>query len=100
MGIVLDAFTKKEFRELALVLNNVSKVNDLELLLEELLTSKELEDLTKRWALMKMLRSGMTQRDIANELKISLCKITRGAKILKNEKSMVNKIFKEKEKLK
>lgn len=38
-----------------------------------------------------MLSEGKTQREIAQDLKVSLCKVTRGAKILKNNKSVVTK---------
>ena len=60
----------------------------------EILTEPELETLSKRWRLMYLLKNGYTQRDIAKELKISLCKITRGAKILKSNKSVVAKYLK------
>ena len=55
----------------------------------EILTKTELEILSKRWQIMEMLYEGKTQREIAKELKVSLCKVTRGAQILKNEKSII-----------
>ena len=56
--------------------------------LEEILTPAECKDLALRWKLMEMLQEGIPQRKIASELGISLCKITRGAKILKNSRSV------------
>ncbi len=56
--------------------------------LEEILTPAEQKDLALRWQLMKMLEEGVPQRQIAAELGISLCKITRGAKILKAKNSI------------
>jgi len=38
-----------------------------------------------------MLNDGYTQRDIAKELQVSLCKVTRGAKIIKNKNSILTK---------
>lgn len=55
----------------------------------EMLTDSELETLSKRWRILEMLQEGKTQRDISKELKVSLCKVTRGAHILKNKNSSV-----------
>jgi TrpR family trp operon transcriptional repressor len=43
------------------------------------------------------LHAGKTQREIAHDLGISLCKITRGSKILKDPESQMNTILKEHE---
>lgn len=56
--------------------------------LEEILTPAERKDLFLRWKLMQMLIDGIPQRQIAEELGVSLCKITRGAKILKQNNSV------------
>ena len=45
-----------------------------------------------RW-ILKMLKSGNSQREIAKELHVSLCKITRGAAILKDKNAITNKIL-------
>jgi TrpR family transcriptional regulator, trp operon repressor len=58
--------------------------------LGEILTRSEITDLTLRWKLMKMLKDGIPQRKIASELGISLCKITRGAKVLKDPGAIAN----------
>ena len=63
----------------------------------DLLTPSEIETLSKRWRLLQMLSQGKSQRDIAKELGISLCKITRGAKILKKDDGIVLKLMKRKE---
>lgn len=57
--------------------------------LQELLTPGELHDLGLRWELVELLAVGMSQRQIAAKLGISLCKITRGAKILKKRNGAV-----------
>lgn len=56
--------------------------------LEEILTPAERHDLGLRWELMQRLKAGLPQRQIAAELGISLCKITRGAKILRQAQSI------------
>lgn len=64
----------------------------------EILTESEISDLTKRWQILKMLTEGITQRQIAKELNVSLCKITRGAKILNDKNSICYQIMKKEEK--
>jgi len=55
--------------------------------LGSLLTPKELQEVSTRWALVKLIDDGMSQRNIARDLGLSLCKITRGSKELKKENS-------------
>jgi Trp operon repressor len=70
--------------------------------IREILTPKEIEDFTLRWQLVRELYKGDTQRSIAARHHISLCKITRGSKILKKKNSVTRHILdnyqKEKEK--
>ncbi|MBN2065041.1 MAG: hypothetical protein JW745_09590 [Sedimentisphaerales bacterium] len=55
----------------------------------EMLTESEMSNIVMRWELMKRLKAGVSQRQIAEELGLSLCKITRGSKILKDKQSVV-----------
>ena len=77
-----------EIAEIAEVLAKQNKVDGIKNFITELLTKSELETLSKRWQILKMLKCGISQRDIAKELKVSLCKVTRGSHILKNKKSI------------
>lgn len=52
-----------------------------------LLTQNELQEVASRWALVKKIDQGTSQRKISEELGLSLCKITRGSKELKKENS-------------
>ncbi len=61
----------------------------------ELLTESELIDISKRWRILKMLWDGCTQREISSELNVSLCKVTRGAKIIKNKNAVTTKYLKD-----
>lgn len=74
--------------ELARVLLSLGSEDRLLVFLQEVLTPSEFDDLALRWLLMKRLDRGETQRSIAGDLKISLCKITRGSKVLKNPDSV------------
>ena len=80
-------------QEILRLFAGISDVSMMRRLFNELLTESERHDLVLRWKLLKMLRDGIPQREIASRLHISLCKITRGAKILKDEQSVVRKLL-------
>lgn len=52
-----------------------------------LLTPTELAEVSSRWALVREIDAGTTQREIARKMGLSLCKITRGSRELKKEQS-------------
>lgn len=54
--------------------------------LEDLFTQKELKDITERVQILRLLKKWKTQRDVAEELGISVTTVNRGAKVLKNWK--------------
>ena len=78
-------------QELLKVISSIKDLDELDQFLKEIFTPAELDDISLRWKLLKDLHKGMTQRKIAEKYGISLCKITRGSKVLKNENSMVLK---------
>ncbi len=80
-------------RKLLETISEIKDLGELELFFNEILTSGEVADISLRWKLLIDLRSGITQRKIAEKYGISLCKITRGSKILKKENSVVLKIL-------
>ncbi|HCM26657.1 MAG TPA: transcriptional regulator [Treponema sp.] len=59
----------------------------IEAFLRSLLTPSEIADVAARWALVKALDAKVPQREIARELGLSLCKITRGSRELKKPDS-------------
>lgn len=80
-------------RELLEVISLINDFDELNRFFEDIFTPAELEDISLRWKLLKDLNNGITQRKIAEKYGISLCKITRGSKILKNKTSAVFKIL-------
>ncbi|MDT8378969.1 MAG: Trp family transcriptional regulator [Desulfotignum sp.] len=80
-------------RELLNVISGIKDTDELERLFRDLFTPAELDDLTLRWKLLKDLHRGIPQRKIAEKYRISLCKITRGSKVLKKKDGMVDKIL-------
>ncbi len=75
------------------ILASVQDARDMQRLMEELLTPKELEDIWRRWQLLEDLYRGVPQREIVERHKMSLCKITRGAKILRNKNSVCKAVI-------
>jgi TrpR family transcriptional regulator, trp operon repressor len=58
-----------------------------------LYTPAEADEIAKRWALVKEIARGRPQREIAKELGLSLCKITRGSRELKKEGSAFKRML-------
>jgi len=58
-----------------------------------LLTPAEIADIAARWALVKELKHRTPQREIAKDLGISLCKITRGSRELKKPDSAFQRML-------
>jgi len=68
----------------------MARIGDRKLIREFLiciLTKYEVKEIAGRWELVKLLYDGMSQRRIAEQLGMSLCKITRGSKELKKRDS-------------
>ena len=84
---------KERIDRLAEVFLEAKTIDDMSVLLDEMLTNSELEALALRITLVKKLLQGMTQRQIAAEHHLSLCKITRGSKIIKNRDSVIKRIL-------
>ena len=62
--------------------------------MEDLLTPAEFEEIVARWQIIKLLSKGMPQRKIAKYLGVSIAKITRGSRELRDGKGGFNKILK------
>lgn len=80
--------SQREFEGLARVLSSLGP-SGAERFLRELCTPAECVDLAKRWRLVRELISGKTQRAVARELGMSLCRITRGARYVKDPESVL-----------
>lgn len=83
----------KNIQKISKLVKNLHTEAEIESFFKELLTKSEIETLSKRWRILEMLNQGYTQREIAKDLQVSLCKVTRGAKILKDKDSILAKIL-------
>jgi len=79
---------RPDYSDICTVLCSICDPDQMHHFLAEVLTPSEHRDLALRWELMCRLEQGFPQRQIAKDLGISLCKITRGAKILKQDHSI------------
>lgn len=75
------------FEELVCALSRCDDPQLLSEFLHCLLTPAELQAVSTRWALVREIDAGTTQREIAKKMGLSLCKITRGSRELKKENS-------------
>jgi TrpR family trp operon transcriptional repressor len=73
--------------QLARIFAGIHDPELIEAFLRCLLTPAETADIAARWALVKALGNKIPQREIARDLGISLCKITRGSRELKKTNS-------------
>lgn len=80
-------------RRLLKVLSAIHDPDQLERFFKDLFTPAELDDISLRWKLLEDLHQGMTQRKIAQKYGISLCKITRGSRVLKKKDSVVARLL-------
>lgn len=70
---------KKFVNELIEILLSIKTKKEMRHFLVSLLTLDELETLPKRLQIVKMLKKGVNQREIAKKLKVSISSVTNGS---------------------
>lgn len=70
-------------KELIDLLMSAKTRDELGLLMKSLLTPHEYDELVMRWQIVKGLIEGKSQRDIKDELGISIATVTRGSREVK-----------------
>jgi len=66
------------------VLLSIKSKEGMEDFLRGILTSKELLEIPNRLKIVKMLKKGIPQQEIAGNLKVGVMTVTRGSKELQN----------------
>jgi len=69
-------------------------VKDAELFFRDLCTAEELRAMSERWAIVEMLKKGLSYRDIAGKLGVSATTVARVAYWLNNGKGGYNLVLK------
>ena len=77
----------ESYDELCGLLLKIKDKNELKSVFNCLFTPNERRDFAERWQVVKELKAGTTQREIARKYNMSLCKITRGSKELQKSGS-------------
>ena len=77
-----DPRVEQNLNELARFFAKTGESSVIRDFLRCLLTPAEMADIAARWALVKALKQKIPQREIAKDLGVSLCKITRGSREL------------------
>ncbi len=76
-----DAF----IQELVTHLLSTTDPKGMELILRDLLTNTEIDEISKRLQIFKLLKTGMPQRQIAESLGVGIATVTRGSRALKSK---------------
>lgn len=85
MKNIEDYSTEEMQEQLAEIFTLAVKKKQLIPVLSGLLTTNELQAIFTRWQLLNSLLDGEPQREISTKLQISLGKIARGSKLLKDK---------------
>jgi len=88
-----DQDFSKALEELSQALAYCDDPRLIEKFLHSILTESEISDIPSRWALVRLIDKGVSQRQISQNLGLSLCKITRGSKMLKEINSPFKKVI-------
>ncbi len=75
---------KSDESDLLQALCTIKDPGEMRRVLGDLLTRSEIAAVRKRWTILRLLREGMPQRQIAKRIGGSLCNVTRGARLLRN----------------
>ena len=78
------AIPKKHLKDLYQLFSAIGGEKEAKILLEDILTPQELVSVAERWQLVQQLAKGKPQRDIADDLGLSISKITRGSRMLQH----------------
>ena len=81
-------------KEISRILSRLDNTRIIEEFLISILTDNEAKNISSRWEIIKRIEQGISQRKIASDLHLSLCKITRGSRELKKTNSILKMILK------
>ena len=84
---------KKFIKELAEALVNLKDASVAEAFLRNILTPGELDEISKRLQIVKLLLKGVSQREVAKKLGVSMGTVSRGSRELKYGENGFRKIL-------
>lgn len=83
----------KFIKELSAVLVSIEDGATAEAFLRNILTPAELDEVSKRLQIVKLLLAGVSQRDVAKKLGVSMGTVSRGSRELKYGENGFRKIL-------
>lgn len=84
---------KEALKNINSVLEKTKDTKEIILVLQDLLTQAELCDIWERIEVVKLLKNGLTQREIAQKLWISVTTVSRWNKLLSFDKKIIDKLI-------
>lgn len=87
-------FRKKWESDLVKVFLSFKNKHEVVLFLNAFLSPMEKEEFTKRWQIMKGLFEGETQREVKDEIAVSIATVTRAAREVKYGTGILHKLYK------
>jgi TrpR family trp operon transcriptional repressor len=72
----------RHYKELCQLLSSIDSEKEADLLIQDLFTPQEVGVLSERWQLIQLLAKGVTQREIADTLNVSISTVTRGSRAI------------------
>lgn len=84
---------KEALKNINSVLEKTKDTKEIILVLQDLLTQSELCDIWERIEVIKLLKNGLTQREIAQKLWISVTTVSRWNKLLSFDKKIIDKLI-------
>lgn len=79
---------RSSLAKLSSLLAGISTEREMEAFLTVLLTPSELQNIPQRFRVLELLLRKVPQRKIAEEICGSLCKVTRGSRMLREHREM------------
>lgn len=81
--IIIEHMNKQYITELAEAITSIKSPGLAESFLHNILTPAELEEISKRLQIVKLLMEGVAQRDVAKKLGVSMGTVSRGSREIK-----------------
>ena len=89
-----DKHYNRHEKEMFEVLTRAGEIHLLEDLMKCLMSPYELEEITQRLQIIRRLRAGATQREIAKDFQIGIATVSRSRRAAEEYKNTIDKILK------
>ncbi|MEZ4871595.1 MAG: Trp family transcriptional regulator [Bdellovibrionales bacterium] len=85
---------ENDLQLLAKIISTIGAKDLAEDFILDFLSAAEISDLAERWRIVEKVAEGIPQRQVRDELSVSLAKVSRSAQILKSDRQSFKKIAK------